>query len=351
MSAHAAAPDTTPTRPRVLITDHSWPDIARERDVLAEAGAEVLTPDTADDTDELVRLASTGVDAIMTCFAQVPDRVIGASDRLRLVARYGVGLDNIDVEAATRRSVLVTNVPDYCQDEVAEHALALVLALRRGIVTYHSAVRDRDWSLAVGQPLYRIRGLTLGLVGMGRIGMALARRAHGFGMTILGTDPNRPVGSTLDGVEVVDTDSLLQASDVVSLHVPLTDETHHLIGDRELALMKPTAHLVNTARGGLVDLDALEAALDDGRLAGAGLDVVDPEPLLDHPLLDRASVIITPHVSFYSEDSIQDLQVRTARSVVDVLTGRVPQTLVNPEVLGNERWAHLRADESGGGPP
>lgn len=325
---------------KALITDYSWPDIDLETRVLAAAEVDVVTPE-GPALEELVELSRTGVDAIMTCFAQVPAEVIGASEKLQVVARYGVGLDNINVAAATDRGVIVTNVPDYCVDEVAEHALALLLALRRGVCGYRDAVRAGDWRLATGKPLYRVRGQTLGLVGLGAIGQALARRARGLGLDVCAFDRRHPAGATVEGVRIVDLDSLLATSDVVSLHVPLTESTRHLIGTRELALMRPDAHLVNTARGGLVNLAALDAALEARSIAGAGLDVVDPEPLVDHPLLERSNVIITPHVSFYSEDSVQALQQRAAGSVVAVLSGRMPENVVNPEVLRLGRWSHL----------
>ena len=315
---------------RVLLTDFAWSDVDIERHILEEAGIElIVAPDTREDT--LVELA-TDADAIMTCWAPVTRRVIQAANRCRLIARLGIGLDNIDVAEATRRGILVTNVPDYCLVEVAEHTLALLLALARKVAFYHHQTKEGIYDIRAGVPLRRLEGQRLGLVGLGRIAQQVARRAAGLGLELLGT--SRTPNKRVPGVRWCSLDELLSASDFVSLHVPLTDETRHLIGARQLAQMKSGAYLINTARGGLVDHAALAEALARGHLHGAALDVQDPEPPpLDQPPFNDPRVIVTPHVAFMSETSVADLRRRVATQVVVALKGGRPENIVNSEVL------------------
>jgi D-3-phosphoglycerate dehydrogenase len=322
---------------RVLVTDRAWPDLAVEARVLAEVGA-VPFDAPAEDAATLAEHAADAV-AILFCWADVPAAVLDAAERCQVVCRYGVGLDNVDLARATELGMVVTNIPDYCADEVAEHALALILALARGIVRYADQTSAGTWVPAGAGQLHRLRGSTLGIVGLGANGQALARRARGLGLRLLGyTTSATPPPAEL-GVELAGSlDELLAAADVVSLHVPLRESTRNLIGARELALMKPTALLVNTARGGVVDTAALAAALAAGAIAGAGLDVLGQEPPdPDDPLLALDNAIVTPHAAFYSEESVEDLRVRTARAAAAVLAGRVPQNVVNPQVLGSAR--------------
>ena len=315
---------------KVLLTDYAWPDLEIERSVLAGADAELVVAES-DDATSLAALARD-VDAIMTNWAQVPAEVIEAAPNCRIVARLGIGLDNIDVACATRRKIPVTNVPDYCLVEVAEPALALVLALGRKVGHYHLATKQGRYELQSGPPLKRIEGQTLGIVGLGAIGRRLAEKALGIGLSVVAT--NRSGRCDLAGVRLVGLEELLTTSDYVSLHVPLTGATRHLIGQSELAQMKPTAYLVNTARGGVLDHAALAEALDAGKLAGAALDVQDPEPPdLGEPPYNDPRVIVTPHAAFYSEESVSDLRRRAAEQVAARLHGERPENVVNPEVL------------------
>ena len=222
-------------------------------------------------------------------------------------------------------------MPVYCVDEVAEHALALILTLARGTALYDASVRDGAWDLAVGMPLHRIAGSTLGIVGFGHIGQALATRARSLGLALLVNDRSATEADVAPfGAELADLDDLLARSDFVSLHVPLTPETQALIDARRLALMRQNAVLVNCARGAVVDLDALADALAAGRIGGAGLDVFVPERLpFDHRLVGLRNVVLTPHVAFYSEESIAELQTRATQNVIDVLTGVTPEHIVN----------------------
>jgi D-3-phosphoglycerate dehydrogenase len=320
------------TARRVLVTDISWPDTGVEQAVLARAGAELVLAPTGAETElvELVRDA----DAILTCFAHVTPAVVAAGERLRVISRYGIGIDNIAVAEATARGIPVTNVPAYCLDEVAEHVLAMILSLVRGLHRYDRAVRAGDWSLPTGLPTRRVRGTTLGIVGFGRIGETLAQKARALGIEVIAHDPHSPQRARAVGVEVVDLLELAARADYVSLHVPATPETTGMIGTEFLAAMKPTAYLVNAARGALIDQDALVAALAAGEIEGAGLDVFVPERLpADHPLLASDRVLATPHTAFYSEESMAELARLAAENVAAVLDGRHPAAIVNPEVL------------------
>jgi len=319
-----------PASTRVLITDHTWPDVGVETALLEAAGLQVVDAPAPDEAT-LAALAADAV-AIMTCFARVTPAVIDNAPDLRVVARYGVGVDNIAVDSASARGIPVTYVPDYCVAEVAEHALALLLAQARGVARYNASVKARTWDLGVAAPLRRIEGQTLGLIGCGRIGARLAAKAVGLGLRVLAYDP-APVAPP-PGVVSASFDEVLGQSDFVSVHVPLTPATRGLIGESALRQMKPTAYLVNTARGGLVDTTALVRALREGWIAGAGLDVLPQEPIAaDDPLLDLDTVVLTPHVAFYSEESLADLRRRTAQSVVDVLADRAPEHLWNADAL------------------
>jgi D-3-phosphoglycerate dehydrogenase len=273
---------------------------------------------------------------VLNCYVPIPSDVTRAMRGCRIIARYGIGLDTIDIDAATETGILVSNVPDYCIDEVSDHALALILALGRGVARLDRAVRDGSWSPMDAAPLHRLRGRTLGLVGFGRIARALAEKASVLGLRVVAHDPFVPDEAVAAaGVEPVDRATLLASADIVSLHVPLTDDTFHLIGETELASMRDSAVLVNTSRGGLVDLAALRSALGAGRLGGAALDVLEVEPPApDDPLLARDDVIVTPHAGFYSEESVAELQRKATEQVIAALAGRLPPYAVNAEALG-----------------
>jgi D-3-phosphoglycerate dehydrogenase / 2-oxoglutarate reductase len=315
---------------KVLLTDYAWPQLDIERQALSEIDAELVVA-SAQDPASLAALAADA-DAIMTNWAQVPAAVIHAAPKCRIVARLGIGLDNIDVAAATERRIMVTNIPDYCLIEVAEHALALLLALSRKVAFYHHQTKSGRYDLKAGPVLRRIEGQTLGIVGLGNIGRVLAGKALALGLKVLATSRSR--NQPVPGVNQCSLDELLTQSDYVSLHLPLNHETRHLIGAAQLARMKPTAYLINTARGGLIDNGALAAALAEGRLAGAGLDVQDPEPPdLKQPPWNDPRVIVTPHVAFVSEESLANLRSRTARQVATCLLGGRPENVVNPAVL------------------
>jgi D-3-phosphoglycerate dehydrogenase len=297
----------------VLLTDRAWPDDRVERKVLESAGFHLVSggPEPADASTIDALVAEHQPAAILTCWAPVSATAIGSSAALRCVARMGVGLDNIDVTAATRRGVAVTNVPDYCVEEVSDHAVGLVLAWTRGLVAADREVRAGQWNPA-STSLRRLSALTCGVVGFGRIGRRTAEKLRALGTRVVTSRPS-PL------------DQLLAASNVVILHAPLTEETNHLIGARELALMPAGSLLVNVSRGGLVDTDALAASLHAGHLGGAGLDVLESEPAVPDRLLEHPAVIITPHIAFSSDASLVELRRGAAEEVVRVLRGEAPR--------------------------
>ena len=250
----------------------------------------------------------------------------------RLIVRCGIGVDIVDVETATALGIHVANVPDYCIEEVADHAFALLLAVWRETPRFSGMWREQGWHVTDMPPVQRTRGSTLGVIGLGRIGAEVAKRAQAFGMRVLATDPARTRDDAAAlGAELVELGELLEASDAVTLHCPLSPGTRHLIDADALALMREGSVLVNTSRGGLVDLDAVDAALAAGRLRGAALDVLDgePEPPLGHPLLARENVLITPHVAWYSAEAKRDLGRKAAETAIAFLAGERPSAILN----------------------
>jgi D-3-phosphoglycerate dehydrogenase len=317
----------------VLVTDFAWPSLEIERQILERVDADLLVAD-AGDPDELTRLAPDA-DAILTNWRRIPPEALDAAQRCLVVSRFGIGVDNIPVERATELGILVTNVPSFCIDEVSEHTMALVLACARRVAPLADSVRRGVWSLEPARGVRRLRGRTLGIVGFGAIARALAPKAAGFGLEVLAYTPRLDAASLPAGVTKAATlEELLAASDFVTLHAPATRETRGLIGGRELRLMKPTAYLVNTSRGALVDEAALARAVTEGWIAGAALDVLAVEPPADgNPLLGLDGVLVTPHAAFYSEEAVADLETRAAANVATVLSGRLPDAIVNPAVL------------------
>lgn len=313
---------------KVLVTDFTWDSTKLESAVLSEVDAELIHAATGAE-EELLRLVPEA-DAILTCFAHVTPEVVRAGKKLAVIGRYGIGVDNIAVDEATRLGIPVTNVPAYCLDEVAEHVFGMIFCLARGIHRYDRAVHDDDWSLGVFTPVIRIAGRTLGVVGLGKIGRVVAERAGGLGMNVVVHDPHLQTHSEFECVSLRE---LAVRSDFVTVHVPATPETEGMVNEKFFSAMRPGAYLINAARGAVVDQNALVAALDTRQLAGAALDVFVPERLPSgHPLLSLPNVIATPHVAFYSEESVADLATLAARNVAEVLAGKRAESTVNSEV-------------------
>lgn len=317
----------------VAITDYVFPSLNPERAVLQPLGVE-LRPKQCRSEEEITALAQDA-DAVLNCYAKMTAPVIEKLNRCKIIARYGIGVDNVDLAAANKARILVTNVPDYCVDEVSDHALALMLALARKIVSADTAVKGGAWNVTAHAEIRRLRGLTLGLIGFGKIAKALASKAQPLGMNLLVYDPYLdPANISRHGAEAANLERLLAEADAISIHVPLSPETRNLISQRELAHMKPSAFLINTSRGGIVDEQALAVALKEGRLGGAALDVLSAEPPPpDHPLRQAPNIILTPHLAFYSRESVIELQTKAADEVARSLKGEPPRSPVNREVL------------------
>jgi D-3-phosphoglycerate dehydrogenase len=317
----------------VAITDYVFPSLTPEHAVLEPLGVE-LRPKQCRSEEEIIALAQDA-DAVLNCYAKMTAPVIEKLNRCKIIARYGIGVDNVDLAAANKARILVTNVPDYCVDEVSDHALALMLALARKIVSADTAVKGGAWNVTAHAEIRRLRGLTLGLIGFGKIAKALASKAQPLGMKLLVYDPYLdPANISHHGAEAATLERLLAEADAISIHVPLSPETRNLIGQRELAHMKPSAFLINTSRGGIVDEQALAIALQEGRLGGAALDVLSSEPPPpDHSLRQAPNMILTPHLAFYSRESVIELQTKAAEEVARALKGEPPRSPVNPEVL------------------
>jgi D-3-phosphoglycerate dehydrogenase len=314
--------------PQVVVSDHPFgTGLDVERSVLKPLDVELVLAPAADEAT-LAGLARESV-ALLVCYAPIPRTVVEAAAEggCKVISRYGIGYDNVDLEAATEAGIQVTNVPDYCLDEVADHTFALLLGAARGVVRGAEVVRGGGWE--PGSTVHSLRGRQLTLVGLGRIGAKVAERALVFGLRVVAYDPYVTTGPT--GVELADSlESALADADYVSLHVPMSAENRHLVGAETIGQMRRAPLLVNTSRGGLVDLDAARSALDDGRLGGVALDVTDPEPLpADHPLRTHPKAIVTPHMAFYSEEAQLELQRRAADEVVRALRGEAPRSPVN----------------------
>jgi D-3-phosphoglycerate dehydrogenase / 2-oxoglutarate reductase len=336
---------------RVLVTDYAWPSLDTEREMLREVGAELIVAEQGSPA-ELISLAPAA-DAILTNWKKVPPDALDAAPNCVMVSRYGIGVDNIPVDHATQLGILVTNVPDFCVDEVSDHALALLLACARRIVPFARATRAGTWDLAAGAPgIRRVRGQTLGLVGFGRLGKAFAAKAIPLGLEVVVYTPRLspgPISPAIMGTD--DLEGLLRQSDYVSLHAPSTPATRHMINEAALRLMKPSAYLINTSRGALVDEAALEVALREHWIAGAALDVLAAEPApSDHPLLGLDNALITPHAAFYSEEAIAEVQRRATLHVCLALDGNLPPNIVNPGAIDQPTY-RLGVREAAGHPP
>ena len=304
---------------KVVVTDQVFPDVEVERKVLADAGAELVVADgTRDGALEL----ALDADALLNCYMPLDGDFIRSLKRAKIVARYGIGTDNVDLVAAGESGVVVTNVPDYCVEEVATHALTLILALVRQLPQSQDFLMQRGWGVDAIRPVQRFSALTVGLLGYGRIARHLGNAVKAMGATVITHDPF--VTKTTDGTEVVTYEELLARSDVLSLHCPLTPDTRGIIDADALRLMPESAFIVNTSRGPLINLADLIEALRARRIRGAGLDVFEVEPPDPEQLRDVPGLIATPHTAFYSEQSLHESQLKAATQIVKVLRGDEP---------------------------
>lgn len=323
-------------RAKVVISDYVWESLDVEKKTLADL-ADLVALKTKKPEEFLGE--AKDCDALLNTYAgPITADVMVHMPKCRIIARYGIGVDTIDLDAATQAGIIVTNNPTYCIEEVAEHAMALLLACARKIAFYDRAVRAGRWEVPPGKPIHRVAGSTLGLVGFGNIARQVAVRASAFGMRVLFSDPNVRDGQFEVPGKKAELDRLLRESDFVSLHPPLVPQTRKMMNDDALSRMKPSAFLINCARGPIVDTEALVRALDARKIAGCALDTVDPEPLPNpHPLRGRENVILNPHVAWYSEQAMTGLQAGAPSEVRRVLSGQWPVNVVNPGVKGKNR--------------
>lgn len=316
---------------KVVITDHRFADVEQERRAVESLGGQLVVGQVTGES-QLIELCRDA-DGVLNGRAKITAVVIAAMQRCRIIVRYGIGVDTIDIPAATERGIMVANVPDYCVDEVSDHALTLLMMLSRQAIPSIALAREDSWSLSRLRPMHRLRGQVCGLFGAGRIGSLLANKVAPLGMRVLVHDPYLSEARAREmGAELVSFGSLLAGSDFISLHAPLTDETHHCFGAAAFAKMKPSAFIINTARGGLVDEAALIDALDSGQIAGAGLDAVESESAVTPmrtALVNHPKIIVTAHTAWFSVEARATLQARAVAQVVACLKGEKPYGLIN----------------------
>jgi D-3-phosphoglycerate dehydrogenase / 2-oxoglutarate reductase len=318
----------------VVITDCDHGSIEIEKEVLDRIGAKITLAQVKSEED-LVRVCGRA-DGILNQYAPLTRAVMEHLPKCKVMAKYGVGVDTVDLRAATDFGIIVTNVPDYCLDEVADHTISLMLTLARKIVFFNQKVKSNEWDFRQGSPMHRIRNKTLGLIGCGRIGREVARKMSAFGVRVIAYDPY--TADSGGAIAFVDLDTVLRESDFISIHCSLNESTRHLLGGREFKKMQRKPFVINVARGPIIEEKELIQALNEGQISGAGLDVLEREPPdLHNPLLKMENVILSPHVAFYSEESIHELKRRAAEGVSAVLIGKWPKVVVNKEVIGRTR--------------
>jgi len=319
---------------KIVITDYRFPDVEQERRAVEAAGGTLVTGQAT--TEEQVADLCRDADGVLTARAPIGARAISAMQRCRIIVRYGIGVDTVDIVAATARGIMVANVPDYCLDEVSDHALALLMMLSRQMIPAIALAKEDIWAVGKMPPLQRLRGQTCGLIGCGRIGSLLAGKVKALGMSVIVHDPYLSESRAREmGAELVSLDALLARADFISLHASLNDATHHLLGEAAFAKMKKTASIINTARGGLIDEAALLAELDGGKIFAAGLDVVESETEvtpLRTALVRHPKIIVTAHTAWLSQQARALLQLRAIEQALACLRGETPYGLINREL-------------------
>lgn len=317
------------TSNKVYILNFEYEDLSFERDLLAGAGLELVPAHCP--TEEDVALTAADAVGIINVYAPIGERAASALQQCKVIVRPGVGYDMIDVAACRRHGIEVCHVPDYCTDEVSDHALALVMALQRKIYAHDRNVRKGQWNYQLVGSVHRLRLLTLGLIGFGRIGRLFASKMRALTSSIVAYDPYLP-DAVFDeaGVRRVELDELFAGSDIISLHSPLTPENHHIISSESIDKMAKRPILVNVSRGGLIDTEALIAALGSGQVSGAGLDVLESEPHVPDELLGFENVILTPHTAMFSEEAMLEDRTRAVEEVIRVVKGEPPRNPVPP---------------------
>ncbi|SHJ83643.1 C-terminal binding protein [Megasphaera elsdenii] len=318
---------------KVYVTDYEYATLEPEKRELNKIGA-IMIPKQCKTEEDVIRECKDA-SGLIDQYAPITRKVMESLPDLKVVGRYGVGVNTIDVDAATELGIQVLNVPDYCMDEVSNQAISLMLACHRKLNILNSQVHHNGWDYKIAKPIHRLQGQTLGLLGFGRIPKMVAQKAKAFGLNIIAYDPYvTPEVGLQYNVTILPLKDVLQKADIISVHVPLTKDTENLLNEQTLSWMKPEAIVINTSRGPLIDEKALYHALKDKKLGYAGLDVTVQEPIQkDNPLLTLDNVIITPHVAWYSEEAELELKTKVAQGVADVLSGKNAKYLVNRDVL------------------
>ena len=322
---------------KVVVTDYNFSDLEKEKNILKKVDAQLI-PAQCKTEKEVIKIA-VGADALLNTYAPITAKVIASLTKCKVIGRYGIGIDTIDVDAATQKGIIVVNVPSYCEDEVSNHALTLILSCVRKINYYNFQIKKGIWDWKIGKPIFNLSEHTLGLIGFGKIARRLAKKAKFLGFKVVAFDPFLSQSEfKKEKVEQIEFNKLLETSDVISLHTPLNKSTKYLLGKKEFDQMKPSAFIINTARGGLIDEGALYKALTAKKISGAALDVLENESSNIHnPLFQLDNLILTPHVAFYSETSLVKLRTKLTLDIARVLKGEIPQGLVNQELIQKYR--------------
>ena len=316
---------------KVVISDYVWPNVDIEKNFFDSKNINLVVSKNKDDLKNQI----IDADGLLFCFESIDESILRSSKKLKIAQRYGIGVDNIDIKVATELGIVVANIPDYCIDEVSDHAISMILSLNRLLQRDSDLVKQGKWNeVKKDKRVYRLSNSTLGLLGFGRIGKRISEKAISFGMNVIAYDPFLKQNN-VDGVKLLDLNQVLSESDFISLHLPLNDQTNHIIDDKQFKLMKQDSILINVSRGGLINEDSLIKYLSSGKLRGVGLDVIETTIEKSNKLFSFDNVIITPHTAFFSQESSEELQLRSSQQLYDVLNGFKPKFFINPEVLNN----------------
>ncbi len=316
---------------KVVISDYVWPNIDIEKNFFDSKNIELVVSKNKSDLKKQI----VDADGLLFCFESIDEDILRSSKNLKVAQRYGIGVDNINIEVATELGIVVSNIPDYCIDEVSDHAMSMILSLNRLLARDSDLVKKGLWNeIKKDKRVYRLSEATLGLLGFGRIGRRISKKAKNFGLKVIAYDPYINE-KEIDDVEIHSLNKVLKDSNIISLHLPLTEQTNHIIDTEQFDLMNKDTILINVSRGGLINEEALIENLNNGKIRGAGLDVIESSTDKTNDLFSFDNVIITPHTAFFSQESSEELQLRSSMQLYDVLTGSKPKFLINPDVLNH----------------
>jgi len=316
---------------KVVISDYVWPNIDIEKNFFDSKNIELVVSKNKSDLKKQI----VDADGLLFCFESIDEDILRSSKNLKVAQRYGIGVDNINIEVATELGIVVSNIPDYCIDEVSDHAMSMILSLNRLLARDSDLVKKGLWNeIKKDKRVYRLSEATLGLLGFGRIGRRISKKAKNFGLKVIAYDPYLDE-KEIDDVEIHSLNKVLKDSNIISLHLPLTEQTNHIIDTEQFDLMNKDTIIINVSRGGLINEEALIENLNNGKIRGAGLDVIESSTDKTNDLFSFDNVIITPHTAFFSQESSEELQLRSSMQLYDVLTGSKPKFLINPDVLNH----------------